>query len=75
MNISPDKLQEFISLYLNDVEDYNLRELSLTESAFLPIKSLILESKNKISLNEVYNNSPEKYKPIIKDFILYLENL
>lgn len=76
MNVSQDKLNEYIELYLNDVEDYgDEKTYILAESILETLKSLIVESKKDISsvLKEaLINTTPEK-REVIKDFMLYIE--
>ena len=76
MSVSQNKLNEYITLYLNDVEDYyGERDLVLTESTLNSLKQLIVESKKDMSLilkEALINTTPEK-REIIKDFMLYIE--
>ena len=58
MNISQNKLQEVLTLYLNDIEDYGTPdELVLAESALSPFKKLLTEDKKptKELIQEVFN--------------------
>ena len=78
MNISQNKLQEVLTLYLNDIEDYGTPdELVLAEAALSPIKNLLTESKKptKQLIQEVHDNATSETKPIIKDFLLYLNQI
>ena len=74
MNASPNKLNEYITLYLNDVEDYysGEKDLTLVESTLNSLKQLIVESKQddiSIILKEALMfSSPEK-KEIIEDLV------
>ena len=76
MNVSQNKLNEYIELYLNDVEDYSdEKTYILTESILTTLKSLIVESKKDMSLvlkEALINTTPEK-REVIKDFMLYIE--
>jgi uncharacterized protein YsxB (DUF464 family) len=76
MNVSQDKLNEYIELYLNDIEDYSdEKTYILTESILTTLKSLIVESKKDMSLvlkETLINTTPEK-REVIKDFMLYIE--
>lgn len=77
MNVSQNKLNEYITLYLNDVEDYyeGEKDLVLTESTLNSLKQLIVESKKDMSLilkEALINTTPEK-REIIKDFMIYIE--
>lgn len=76
MSVSQNKLNEYITLYLNDVEDYyGERDLVLTESTLNSLKQLILESKKDMSivLKEALVNSTPERKVIIEDFMLYIQ--
>ena len=75
MSVSQNKLNEYITLYLNDVEDYyGERDLVLTESTLNSLKQLIVESKKDMSivLKEALGNSTPERKVIIEDFMLYI---
>jgi len=78
MNVSQDKLNEYIELYLNDVEDYgDEKTYVLTESTLTTLKQLIVESKKDMSLilkEALINTTPEK-REVIKDFMLYIEEV
>ena len=80
MEVSKDKLNEYINLYLNDVEDYgdnrdyyllsetvlnNLKKPLITENK-INIKQLILENHNKNSI---------KQNDVLDDFLQYIENI
>lgn len=78
MNILQNKLEEALTLYLNDIEDYGTAdELVLAESALSPFKSLLTEGKKptKELIEEVFNNSEPKNQNIIKDFLVYLNQI
>jgi hypothetical protein len=78
MKLSKIKLNEYITLYLNDVEDYgNSSEYIIAESTLKPIKSLIVETKsNAMSiLLESLKNANEPSRVVIEDFILYIKNI
>jgi uncharacterized protein YsxB (DUF464 family) len=76
MNTSVDNLNKYITLYLNDLEDYsNTNNLMLAESTLNSLKQLIVESKSDISIilkEALVNSSPEK-KEVIEDFMLYIK--
>lgn len=75
MKLSENNLQEYIQLYLNDIEDYDSSEqYMLAENVLKPVKNLILESKMDpmtilLEMRNVANNAD---KAVIDDFILYL---
>jgi hypothetical protein len=74
MKVSKDKLQEMLTLYLNDIEDYGTQEeFILAESVLLPYKQLLTENKksNKHLIQEMINNS--KHPNVISDFLIYIK--
>lgn len=78
MNTSQNKLQEYIELYLNDLEDYGEdAEYILAESALTPLKQLLVESLDNVNINiilsEAYKKSTPIKQEIIKDFIYFIE--
>ena len=77
MNVSQNKLNEYIILYLNDVEDYYGEDLILAESTLNSLKQLIVESKKDMSiiLKEALINSPPERKKVIEDFMLYIQEV
>jgi hypothetical protein len=78
MKLSKSKLNEYITLYLNDVEDYgNSSEYIIAESTLKPIKSLIVETKSNAMgiLLESLKNANEPSRVVIEDFILYIKNI
>ena len=77
MNVSQNKLNEYITLYLNDVEDYYGEDLILAESTLNSLKQLIVESKKDMSivLKEALINSTPERKVIIEDFMLYIQEV
>jgi hypothetical protein len=78
MNISQNKLQEVLTLYLNDIEDYGTPdELVLAESALAPIKNLLTESKKptKQLIEEVFSTSEPKSQIVITDFLKYFNQI
>jgi hypothetical protein len=78
MKLSKSKLNEYITLYLNDIEDYgNSSEYIIAESTLKPIKSLIVESKSNAMgiLLESLKTANEPNRVVIEDFILYIKNL
>jgi hypothetical protein len=78
MNISQNKLQEVLMLYLNDIEDYGTSdELVLAEAALSPIKNLLTESKKptKQLIEEIFNASEPKSQIVITDFLKYFNQI
>ena len=76
MNVSKNKLNEYIKLYLNDLEDYSDEQnIILTESILNSLKQLIVESKKDTSLilrEALVKATPEK-RVVIEDFMLYIQ--
>jgi hypothetical protein len=78
MSISKNKLQEVLTLYLNDIEDYGTPdELVLAESALSPFKSLLTEDKKptKQLIQEVFSISEPKSQIVIADFLKYFNQI
>lgn len=78
MNISQNKLQEVLNLYLNDIEDYGTPdELILAESALSPFKNLLTEGKKptKELIQEVFSASEPKSQIVITDFLKYFNQI
>ena len=78
MNISQNKLQEIMTLYLNDIDDYGTPdELILAESALSPFKQLLTESKKptKELIQEIFNSSEPKSRIVITDFLKYFNQI
>jgi len=79
MNISRSKLNEYITLYLNDVLDYHEDDAHypLAESVLSPIAKLTLESDQNINelLKEKLSNASPEHKDIIKDFLSYIKEI
>jgi hypothetical protein len=74
MNISRGKLNEYITLYLNDMEDYgDDPEFGiLAESTLTPLKTLLTETKIKqVNLHGIA--SIIKNKEVAEDFVSYLQ--
>jgi len=74
MNISRDKLNEYITLYLNDMEDYgDDPEFGiLAESTLTPLKNLITETKiSQVNIHEI--SSIIKNKEVSQDFVSYIQ--
>jgi hypothetical protein len=78
MSISQNKLQEIITLYLNDIEDYGTPdELVLAESSLSPFKQLLTENKKptKELIQEIFNSSEPKNRIVIVDFLKYFNQI
>ena len=77
MNVSQDKLNEYINLYLNDLADYGDDDQSciLAESVLGSLKQLIVESKQDMSIvlkEALIKSTPEK-RVVLEDFMLYIQ--
>lgn len=79
MKISRDKLNELMTLYLNDIKDYYNDEsfILLAESSLPKVKTLLLESDKDIytSLVEINKNTKGKSHEVMSDFITYIQNI
>jgi len=79
MKISKEQLNEYVKLYLNDVEDYGEDdELIIAETTLSKLQNnLIIESEFDFQqvLTEAINKSQTKSKIILNDFLLYVENI
>jgi L-lactate utilization protein LutC len=79
MKISKEQLNEYIKLYLNDVEDYGEdNELIIAETTLSKLQNnLITESEFNFQqvITEAINKSQTKSKIILNDFLLYVENI
>jgi predicted DNA-binding protein len=77
MNQSRNKLNEIITLYLNDIYDYYTEDFILAESVLRPIKQLIVESKQDASeiLKEALKKSTPIEKKVIEDLMIYIKEI
>tara|TARA_R110000787_G_scaffold7337_2_gene25149 strand:+ start:1334 stop:1570 length:237 start_codon:yes stop_codon:yes gene_type:complete len=78
MKLTNENLNKYITLYLNDAEDYGTEaEYLLSESVLSPIKGLLTESKSNASLilETQLKESATYEREIIEDFMLYMENI
>ena len=79
MKHSKDNINEYITLYLNDLEDYgdDNDNILLAESVLNCFKALITESKGDVLtiLNETIQKSPKSHQQVYRDFMEYLENI
>ena len=79
MNISQTKLNDLITLYLNDLADFGDKEQSyiLAESTLNSIKQLIVESKGdtKDILKEEYEKATPEKQEVLKDFMIYVKSI
>jgi hypothetical protein len=79
MRILKEQLNEYIKLYLNDVEDYgDDNELIIAEMTLSKLQNnLITESEFDLQqvMTEAINKSQTKSKIILNDFLTYVENM
>lgn len=79
MKISKEQLNEYIKLYLNDVEDYGEDdELIIAETTLSKLQNnLITESEFDVQqmIMEAINKSQTKSRIILNDFLTYIENI
>jgi len=79
MRILKEQLNEYIKLYLNDIEDYgDDNELIIAEMTLSKLQNnLITESEFDLQqvMTEAINKSQTKSKIILNDFLTYVENM
>lgn len=79
MKLSKQQLNEYIRLYLNDLDDYggNQEEYLLAEQTLSMFGNLLTESKRDISsmLNEAMSKADGNTKNIYEDFLMYVQEL
>jgi hypothetical protein len=79
MKHSKNKLNEYIQLYLNELEDYGGEgdNLVISEIALSEFKTLLTESEQDVIqlLREAKKDPRPAYRVVYKDFLKYLENI
>jgi hypothetical protein len=77
-----NNINERITQYLNDIEDYGDSDVytpsytKLCEETLSGVKPLIVESLNPMTILENYKNTLKgSEKEIVEDFILYVNNI
>jgi hypothetical protein len=79
MKKSKKQLDEYIKLYLNDVEDYgDDNELIIAEQTLSRLSNnLITEGEFDINqvLTEAINKAQTKSKIVLEDFRIYIDNI
>ena len=80
MKTSKEQLNNLVKLYLNDIEDYgdDDNQYILAESVLNNLKkSLLTENINDIRqiIKENINNESKQNGEVLKDFLLYVENI
>jgi hypothetical protein len=79
MKLSKNKLNEYIQLYLNDLEDFGDSEADsiIAESTLGSFSKLLLESEQDVPtmLREAIAKSEPEQREVFEDFLEYLENI
>jgi hypothetical protein len=79
MKFSKSKINEYIQLYLNDLEDYGDESVDLlTEKlTLLNFGQLLVESHQDVLslLREAVTKSNEEQRKVYENFLEYLENI
>lgn len=79
MKLSRQQLNEYIKLYLNDLEDYSSDQDNyiLAEQTLTKFGNLLTESKRdvKTMLNEVMSKSNKDVREVYEDFLIYIQEI
>ena len=80
MKYSKSNINEYIQLYLNDLEDYgdDSDNTLIAETVLDDFKMLLTESKEQdmtVLLKEAIHNSRPVNRLVYKNFLEYLENI
>jgi hypothetical protein len=79
MKLSKQQLNEYIKLYLNDLDDYggDQDNYLLAEQTLSKFGNLLTESKQDIRsmLNEAMVNSNKNVREVYEDFLIYVQEL
>ena len=80
MKYSKNNINEYIQLYLNDLEDYGGEgdNIQISEIVLDDFKMLLTESKEQdvtLLLKEAIHNSRPVNRLVYKNFLEYLENI
>lgn len=80
MKYSKNNINEYIQLYLNDLEDYGGEgdNIQISEIVLNDFKMLLTESKEQdmtLLLKEAIHNSRPVNRLVYKNFLEYLENI
>lgn len=79
MKLSRQQLNEYIKLYLNDLEDYSSDQDNyiLAEQTLTKFGNLLTESKHdvKTMLNEVMSKSNKDVREVYEDFLIYIQEI
>jgi hypothetical protein len=79
MKLSKDKINEWIQLYLNDLEDYgdSSADFIIAEHTLHSFHKLLVESNQDVSimLREAIVKSSKEQREVYENFLEYLENV
>lgn len=79
MKLSKQQLNEYIKLYLNDLEDYGSDQDNylLAEQTLTKFGNLLTESKQDIKsmLNEAMNKANKNVRYVYEDFLMYMQDI
>jgi hypothetical protein len=79
MKLSKPQLNEYIELYLNDLNDYGCDQDNylLAEQTLSKFSNLLTESKQDIRkmLNEAITKSDKNTREVYEEFLMYVQEL
>ncbi|CAB4138645.1 hypothetical protein UFOVP331_205 [uncultured Caudovirales phage] len=79
MKLSKPQLNEYIKLYLNDLDDYggDQDNYLLAEQTLSKFGNLLTESKQDVRrmLNEAITNSDKNIREVYEEFLMYIQEL
>ena len=79
IKLSKPQLNEYIELYLNDLNDYggDQDHYLLAEQTLYEFSNLLTESKQDVRkmLNETITNSDKNVKETYEEFLIYIQEL
>jgi hypothetical protein len=79
MKLSKPQLNEYIELYLNDLNDYGCDQDNylLAEQTLSKFSNLLTESKQdiRIMLNEAITKSDKNAREVYEEFLMYIQEL
>jgi hypothetical protein len=79
MKLSKPQLNEYIELYLNDLNDYGCDQDNylLAEQTLSKFSNLLTESKQdiRIMLNEAITKSDKNTREVYEEFLMYVQEL
>jgi hypothetical protein len=79
MKLSKPQLNEYIELYLNDLNDYGCDQDNylLAEQTLSEFSNLLTESKQDVRkmLNEAITKSDKNTREVYEEFLMYIQEL